>query len=544
MIQRLIESIRRSAADHAKAQEYLAENANLSFRELLKDYDAFATHMEQIPEPSILIGTAKTSLGSEVRVRIATRDTHAHCLIQGSTGSGKTSFATGLHVSAQEQGDPSGIVDFKSGFFDSAIHWVAALAYRMEPDRRKSFIRSLAVVNPFAQTLVPLNVCRPINGTAPEVQAYNVCLSLSRLFSSDLGFQMENILRHLLLLLMESDLSLVEAPEVLQQDLLRDILVQRSAISAVKEFFGRTFPSVPQSSKNALLSRIQSLLLPENLRLMLGADDLIDFKGILDRGDPLLIFLGKGPEVPEEQVDLVGSLILQLLFQGAYSSGSGKRRPYQIILDEFFHLLDAPALEKRFNTALTTLRSFGVTLSLVMHNFSQVPVSLRDSILNNCDFMAIFRTYARNAQYFGDFLPDLDPEIVADSLRKSGRLPAKPEVRAQLLERLQRLPDRHCYWYDKHKPYRGVLVRVPDLSAPHRLAGISESALEDFMNSQGILLGGYALPKETLRAQIEARRKRLQEIVRPPINITSKSQEPPAEKDANSRGKKNRPKLG
>src|SRR5262249_26118788 len=150
---------------------------------------------------------------------------------------------------------------------------------------------------------------------------------------------------------------------LMQDDVLRGKLVQRSTNPAVKDFFLRTYPSVPPNSKSSLLTRIQSLLLPEKLRLMLGADDFIDLKGILDRGHPLFIFLGKGPDVPEEQVDLIGSLILQLLFQSSYSADS-VRRPYQIVLDEFFHLLDAPALEKRFETALTTLRSFGVNLSL------------------------------------------------------------------------------------------------------------------------------------------------------------------------------------
>jgi len=537
--------MRRRSLDRAKAQEHVRDTAESSFRQIMGNHDAFVAHMERIKEPSILIGTAKDAVGSEVPVRIGTQEIHAHWLITGGTGSGKTSFVTGVFSRAVEHGYPVGVVDCKSGFFDSAIRWAAALAYRMEPARREAFIRSMAVVNPFTQGLVPLNVCCPIPGTSPEVQAYNVCLSFSRLFSSDLGFQMENLLRHLLLLLMEARLSLVEAPDVLQDDLFRDILVQRSTNPAVKSFFWRAYPTVPQGSKSALLSRIQSLLLPENLKLMLGADDLIDFKAILDKGNPLFMFLGKGPGVPEEQVDLIGSLLLQLLFQGAYSAVSGKRRPYQIILDEFFHLLDAPALEKRFDTALTTLRSFGVTLSLVMHNFSQVPGSLRDSILNNCDFMAIFRTYARNAQYFGDFLPELDPEIVVESLRKTGQLPAKHEMRVQLTERLQRLPDRHCYWYDKRKPYRGLLVRVPELSTPHRAAGLSEKALEDFMNDHDILLGGYAVPKETLRTQIEARKKRLREIVRPPIHVAPLDQESAVEEKSNSDStQKKRPKLG
>src|SRR5262249_41921565 len=154
-----------------------------------------------------------------------------------------------------------------------------------------------------------------------------------------------------------------------------------------------------------------ALLLPENLRLMLGANDVIDFRAILDCGTPLIAFLGKGPGVPEEQVDVVGSLLLQLLFQGAFASRSNIRRPYQVFLDEFFHLLDAPALARRFETALTTLRSFGVTLSLVMHNFSQVPPTMRETLLANVDLVGLFRTSARNAQFLGEFLPVSDPDV-------------------------------------------------------------------------------------------------------------------------------------
>src|SRR5262249_51132937 len=157
----------------------------------------------------------------------------------------------------------------------------------------------------------------------------------------------------------------------------------------------------------------------------------------------------------------------------------------------FFHLLDAPALEKRFETALTTLRSFGVMLSLVMHNFSQISGTLRESILNNCDYTAVFRTHSRNAQFFGDFLPVLDPEIVAATLKKTGRAPAKHEVRAQFLGSLQQLPDRHCYFYDKQKPYRALLLRVPNVRKPESALGISEKALDEFMQEQGLLLGGY-----------------------------------------------------
>ncbi len=376
------------------------------------------------------------------------------------------------------------------------------------------------------------------------MQAYEVSLALSRLFDSSMGFQMENILRHLILLLMESGLTLAEAPAVLEDEILRGVLATRSQSTALRDFFLGTYPGVPASSKDAISTRLQALLLPENLRLMLGADELVDLRGILDRGDPLFLFLGKGPGVPEEQVEVVGSLLLQLLFQAAFAGGS-RKRPYQLVCDEFFHLLDAPALAKRFETALTTLRSFGITLSLVMHNFSQVPGGLRETLLGNCDVMALFRTSSRNAQFFGEFLPELDPESALQALRKSGRPPGRFEAKSLQIERLQRLPNRHCYWYDRRKPYRALLLRVPDVPAPHEAARVSARALDEFIEGEGIRQGSVALPKDALRRQIEARRARLRELLRPPVDLASSAEEQaPPEKPSSGPKQGRRPRLG
>jgi hypothetical protein len=187
-----------------------------------------------------------------------------------------------------------------------------------------------------------------------------------------------------------------------------------------------------------------------------------------------------------------------------------------------------------------------------MHNFSQVSGALKESILNNCDFMAIFRTHARNAQIFGDFFPELDPEFVKQSLQRTGRPPAKHEVKAHLISGLQQLPDRHCYWYDKRKPYKALLLRVPDVPTPEKAVGISERALEDFMQKQGIFLGGYALPKEELRRQIDNRRKRLDSLTRfPPVHLSPEPEHNDAPAGTNlgpgeksPATKKRKPKLG
>lgn len=138
-------------------------------------------------------------------------------------------------------------------------------------------------------------------------------------------------------------------------------------------------------------------------------------------------------------------------------------------------------------------------------------------MLGNCDVIAVFRTSSRNAQFFGEFLPDIDPGLVTDSLRRTGKTPTRQETRTLLTESLQRLPNRQCYWYDRRRPYRAVRLRVPHLPQPHEAIGISAAALEAFIDAEGLRLGGVAVSKATLRHQIEARRARLQQLMQPPV---------------------------
>jgi len=538
-----MEMFRGRARDREKARAHVLDAAMAVYRDAVGDHDAFACAAEEINGPSFLVGTARDSMGTPMPVRLPVEALLAHWLVQGGTGTGKTTFVTSFVAWALIHVVPIGVVDCKSGFFQAVIQWVGALAYLMSAEERSAFLRRLAIINPFGASLVPLNICRSLPGVAAEVQAYDVTLALSRLFDTALSLHMENILRHLLLLLTAAHLSLVEAPAVLEDELLRGVLVERYGDLRLKEFFFRTYPTLPDTSKHALGARLQALLMPENLRLMLGADECIDLRGIIARGEPLIAFLGKGVNVPEELVTVVGSLLVQLLFQGAYAS-EGRHRPYIVILDEFFHLLDAPGLADRFATALTTLRSFGVHLALVMHNFSQVPPGLRETLLANCDLMALFRTSSRNAEFFGDFLPGVDPELIAKALRRSGEAPSRHDMRRSLSEQLQRLPNRHCFWSDRRQAYPSVLVRVADLPTPHAAVGLSEDDLEAFIAEHQIGSGGYALPREALRQEIATRQERLQDLIRPPVTVSRRNTQPADTVEKRSGRRSRKPQLG
>src|SRR5262245_14325302 len=211
LVDRLTGIFRGTDLDRAKAREYLTEKFNETFREAVEEHDTFVSHIQKVKEPALTLGTAKDSLGSEIPVRLGFKDAACHWLIQGSTGAGKTSFATHVLAEMLSQGRPIGVVDCKSGFFEAAVRWAGATAYNMNELERKHFIGSLTIIDPFSDSLVPFNICRPIAGMSSDVQAYEMGLALSRLFDSSMSFHMENLLRHTIVLLMESGLTLVEA---------------------------------------------------------------------------------------------------------------------------------------------------------------------------------------------------------------------------------------------------------------------------------------------------------------------------------------------
>lgn len=538
MLRNIVELVRGRTTDYAKAHAFLRMSAADTYGVGTGDDECAEFDRN---EPSITIGTARGSDGP-VRVTVPLQQSR-HSAILGTTGSGKTKCSEHQFVEHLWLGAGIGAIDFKNDLHPTCVQWVGAYAYGLPEAERLAFIRSLPIVNPFASdALPPFNVCHSFAGWSHEVQCYEITNGLGRLFDQGLTFHQENVLRHLLMLLMEHQLSLVEAPEVMQDEVLRGILVERSRNETIREFFCRTYADVPTVAKQALCTRLQSLLLPENVRLMLGADSIIDLRGILDHGRTLLVFLGKGSGVPEEQAEMLAGLFLNLFFQAAYSS-SRRSRPYTMILDEFFHIL-TPALTRRFNSALTTLRSYRVNLLLVLHTFSQVEPALRDAMLGNCDALAIFRTSGKNADCLGDFLPNHDPELASELLRRSGEFPSYRVMRAAMIERLQRLPNRQAYWYDRRQPHRAVLLRVPDVPEPHEAIGISAGALDRFIREHRIEVGGAALPKSVLRAQVAARRERLRQLLRPPIRIVSVPDEPSPPHSLGARRAKRRPRLG
>src|SRR5207245_2775697 len=115
--------------------------------------------------------------------------------------------------------------------------------------------------------------------------------------------------------------------------------------------------------------------------------------------------------------------------------------------------------------------------------------------------------------HLGDFLPGTDRALAERALRRGEPPPSRAATRAFLMERLQRQEDRVAYLWDRRQPYNSVRVRIPDFREPHEVLGISPEALDEFVETSGIVHGGYAASREVVRRQIAERQERLLALV-------------------------------
>lgn len=488
------------------------------------EHDAVVAHATKVTT-GLALGTARNSAGTDVLVRLPHGQEAAHAVITGATGSGKTTAVCGAWLPQRYTLPRPAVatVDGKGDMFGLSMRaWAQYGALRGSDTEREAMRKRPFIVDLSARDLPAFNVLRTFPGETAEARAYDVTLALDRYFGSIMGSHQESSLRNGCVLAIEHGLTLPDLVSLFENDTLRGWLASQSKHREVREFFLRTWHTgIPERSKETLVSRLRALLFSESLRLALSADDLIDLPGILDRGDPIWVFCGRGPNLAEEQARGFASLLVQLLLTAAYNRGTGQRRRYILVLDEVGQLVDAPAVEDRLVSAMSIARTFGLSIWTVFQHFQMISPKLRDAIVTNADVVALFRTSRENILPFGDFLPAVDPEMLRQTLTDGSAELTRGAVRRRQLEAIQRLDTGACVFYDRRRPHRAIWLNVPDVDPPHKALGMREGEFERWLHDEGWDVGAGRLSREAIRAQIAARERRLLEQMRPPIMLAS-----------------------
>jgi hypothetical protein len=307
------------------------------------------------PNTTISPGVAESGR----RLRIPLRHFLGHGIIAGATGSGKTRAALLLMqqifgIVSKTKTYGFGMIDLKGEFFAHALEICR---------RQKTGDETVHVLDLSHRTaVIPYDLLIPQRDESKSDLIARRMETLGDLLGdTDLSLRMSRMLRFLLSLLVENDLSFSALDYLVEVPTTATMLASKSKDDRVKRYFTGDFLKEQSSTLPALRYRLDPLIVPESVRLSLSAGERFDFAKVMDESGTILINLA-GAGVHSAKI--FQSLILSDLRQAIFARRNPER-PFVWFCDEAQLLFDRRYDKANLATIFSLARSFGVHVTLV-----------------------------------------------------------------------------------------------------------------------------------------------------------------------------------
>lgn len=401
----------------------------------------------------------------KVKVPIDALDTHLYCV--GMTGKGKSSYLLALahQLISHNQGigliDPHG--DLVSDLLATLASYPRGRPWLSVPENRARIV----YLDPRSRNAPPFNplVTRSVQ---PYVIAQGVIEAFKRTWPAELAAapRFANITLHSLLVLIANRLSLLELPQLLTNRPYREGLLAHVQDEKVHHFFHARFDRWGRETSlmiESLLNKATALTLNPFLAPMLGASTCLDLRGIMDRGQILLVNL-RTPD--EETRNLLGSLLMTSFEQAALTRAAlPKARRFFLFVDEFQKFTANAGSVTTLAEILSECRKYGLHLVFAHQSWAQLSGQQRlAGALEQAQVKVIFGSGRQTAQALASGLYLPDPERikhqVADPQVQDRTHPLFENVANQLemaVQEIMRLRRRY------------ILVKLPESDTLLRL---------------------------------------------------------------------------
>lgn len=407
-------------------------------------------------------------------VSLAIQDLLGHGVTLGQSGAGKTILITALVTSLVrfDPQQPAVLCDPKGDLRD-ATEFLAALADRLPPDKQKQFLDNVRVVAPFRQPEA-LDLLAP-TGDEPELQAMEIVDALAVGLDSDPSYQrLWPALTTILAVAIRAGLRLGAVPKLLLDAQWRAGVLARLPDSHLKANAGTRIGQLPPSTAQALLARVDRLLLTENLRTTWDGPGCLDWTGRLDRG---VTILDVADAPARGLTPLVGGVLLARLVRAVLSRAvTAETKPLWIVIDEVQELLSG-RIGEQLGRAYALARHRRAGFMCLFQDFSQVErrsPELGDLIKVNARQVFAFSSVLDSVRWLAPVVP-----VPAPLTRTRGWSPpsvstAQRDAAARdALLAITRLPRRTFLWVDRStgRPGRFLASPMIDLGDVKRRSG-------------------------------------------------------------------------
>ena len=339
----------------------------------------------------VQIGTATRGLQLHAPITLTRRDRRRHLYIVGKTGTGKSTLLANLMQADLAQGRGFALLDPHG---DLAVAVADATpAWRIE--------HGVIYLDP-SDLSHPVGF-NPLNSVLPDQRplvAAHVVAAFQHIWGNSWGPRLEYILTNALRLLLDAPGStLLGLPRLLADDAYRSRLLAHARDPLVRTFWQTEFAHYSDKYATEAIAPIQNkvgtLLSPPAIRNMLGqVRSTIDIRAIMDRGQVLIVNLGKG-KLGEAPTHLLGAFLATAFAQAAEARADvseDERRDFTLYADEFQHFAT-----DSFATILSEARKYRLALVLAHQFLGQLPDLLRQAVIGNAGSIVAFRLGAEDA---------------------------------------------------------------------------------------------------------------------------------------------------
>ena len=356
----------------------------------------------------------------------------AHTYVIGVSGKGKSKLLENCIYQDIEAGQGCGLIDPHSLLTDDLLRSLITGGIASSQNIRQRII----YVDPSRQDyIIPFNVLATED--TPYKVATSVLEAFRRTWPKSLGEapHFSNIMLHALLLLIKTEMTLVDLPRLLIDQDFRDQLLTQADEPKLTEFFhdrydrwGRDAPVMRESS----LNKVTAFSINPHLNLMLGQkDNRLDFRAIMDEGSILMLDLGRSDL---ETNRLIGSLVVTGLELAMRRRK--ERTLWSLTIDEFAGYVANEGSEMTFAHVLSEGRKFGLAMTVAHQTLSQLTPRIMGA-LSNVQTKVIFGIGRYDAEYFAKVVGRVDTEAV----KRDPKTDSQHEVFSSLPEQWEQWVD-------------------------------------------------------------------------------------------------------
>jgi hypothetical protein len=342
------------------------------------------------------------------------RNSNPHVLFLGGGQKGKTRLMAKMAAHDIESGDRALVIVDSDGSLSKLVtHWISA------HPKGKEFTKRVLLVDPTYRggSLTYNPVTMPEDGDLSNAAAA-VEYGFKAIYTEPPGSQSQwtpqtaQILRSAALLLMITNRTLADLPNLLQDNDFRDILLEEAErkgkekpeLRPLLDPWGN-YKKMARTEQwinwvEPILNRVQKTLSDPRVRpILTGQENGIDLRQVITDKKILIVNIPKGEL--HENAYLLGSLIVTGLKQAALSvavNGKASERPVSLYLDEFDHFID----KETFNAITSETKVFQIGLLASTKTLQDFPEDFRNQLVaHRFGTMAIFALAKKDGDMLG-----------------------------------------------------------------------------------------------------------------------------------------------